>query len=155
MVSFPKVNINSLPASLWPNSQYRLSLSAFSSKTSAIFAAPSSPVKCSGNLVSHIAQTLCPLPGKSQSNLDLKEEVVVYVAVTGCHIEFHTSVFCNAPLFTVIRSNPVASSRLPERLATVLKGLNGVQNTHFYTLLNLTLILIKIRQPLAQEQSLS
>ncbi len=28
----------------------------------AIAAAPSSPVECSSNLVSHIAQTLCPLP---------------------------------------------------------------------------------------------
>lgn len=73
-----------------------------SCNASTILAAPSSPMKCSGNLVRHIAQSLCPLPGKSQSNFNLKAEVVVYVAVTGCHIEFHTSVFCNASLFTVI-----------------------------------------------------
>jgi len=40
-------------------------------------------------------------------------------------------------------------------LATVLKGLNRVQNTNFNTTLNLTLMLIKIQQPLAQEHWLS
>jgi len=40
---------------------------------------------------------------------------VVYAAVTGCHIEFHTTVFCNAPLLlTVIRSNPVTRLHLPD-----------------------------------------
>lgn len=66
------------PASLWHSSQYWHSLGAFSSNITVILVAPSSPIKCSSNLVSHIAQSLCPLPGKSQSNLDLKEEEVVF-----------------------------------------------------------------------------